>query len=73
MTPQEAIDYLLDPIGKREQHDEAVRMAIEALMLQVPKKKINAGGWNVCPTCGHWPIQSYCNGCGQRIDWMDGE
>ena len=31
MKPQEAIDYLLDPIGKREQHDEAVRTAIEAL------------------------------------------
>ena len=31
MTREEAIDYLLDPIGKREKHDEAIRMAIEAL------------------------------------------
>ena len=31
MTNQEAIDYLLDPIGKRDKHDEAVAMAIKAL------------------------------------------
>lgn len=31
MTRDEAINYLLDPIGKREKHDEAIHMAIEAL------------------------------------------
>ena len=31
MTNEEAIEYLKDPIGKREQHDEAINMAIEAL------------------------------------------
>ena len=31
MTAEEAIEYLKDPIGKREQHDEAIRMAVEAL------------------------------------------
>jgi len=31
MTTQEAIDYLLDPIGKRDQHDEAIKMAVDAL------------------------------------------
>ena len=31
MTEQEAIDYLIDPIGKRDQHDEAIDMAIKAL------------------------------------------
>lgn len=31
MTAREAIKYLKDPIGKREQHDEAISMAIEAL------------------------------------------
>lgn len=51
----------------------AAEIAVEAMQKQIPKKKINAGGWNVCPTCGHWPIQSYCNGCGQRIDWTEGE
>ena len=31
MTPKEAIDYLIDPIGKRDQHDKAIDLAIEAL------------------------------------------
>ncbi len=31
MTAQEAIDYLMDPIGKRDKHDEAIKMAIDAL------------------------------------------
>ena len=31
MTSKEAIDYLLDPIGKRDQHDEAIKMAVDAL------------------------------------------
>lgn len=39
MTKQEAIDYLLDPIGKGiETHDEAVRMAVNALQKQIPEK-----------------------------------
>ena len=42
MTKQEAIDYLLDPIGKREQHDEAIEMAISALQAQ-----------NLQPTCNN--------------------
>ena len=40
MTPEEAIDYLLDPIGKREKHDDAIRMAIDALQKQMPKKPV---------------------------------
>lgn len=35
MTRDEAIDYLLDPIGKREKHDEAIHMAIKALKRDV--------------------------------------
>ena len=35
MKPEEAIDYLQDPIGKREKHDEAIQMAIEALKAQL--------------------------------------
>ena len=37
MTNQEAIDYLIDPIGKREQHDEAIALAISALQEQEAK------------------------------------
>lgn len=34
MTNEEAIEYLRDPIGKREHHDEAIEMAIRALEKQ---------------------------------------
>lgn len=78
MTNEEAVKIL--EVAKAEcewnaplEYQEAFDIAISALEKQIPKKKINAGGWNVCPTCGHWPIQSYCNGCGQRIDWTEGE
>ena len=43
MTRDEAIDYLLDPIGKREKHDEAIHMAIEALK--------SMGRKNLVPPC----------------------
>ena len=61
MTPEEAIDYLLDPIGKREKHDDAIRMAIDALRKQIPKKpmkSIDSYNNNLyklnCPTCGKY-------------------
>ena len=96
MTEQEAIDYLLDPIGKREQHDEAIALAVSALKKQIPVKPTRIdkneafdGNWiKVCPSCGRILIerittpdesfpQYYCYmqycGCGQKIDWEDGE
>ena len=59
MTEQEAIDYLLDPIGKREQHDEAIALAVSALKKQIPVKPTRIdknetfdGNWiKVCPNC----------------------
>lgn len=42
MTIQEAIDYLLDPIGKRERHDEAIRMAVDALKAQLPGENMTS-------------------------------
>lgn len=58
MKPEEAIDYLQDPIGKREKHDEAIQMAIEALEKQIPKKpaerrdKYTGNDVMSCPNCG---------------------
>ena len=65
MTNQEAIDYLLDPIGKREQHDEAVALAVLALKKQIPVKPTRIdknetfdGNWiKVCPNCGRILIE----------------
>ena len=63
ISPSVAIDYLLDPIGKREIHDESVELAVDALRKQIPQKPvkskvprrdINNCQWSdwYCPTCG---------------------
>lgn len=75
MTTQEAIDYLLDQIGKREQHNEAARMAVRAMQKQIPKpvaKSPNPYFKWCCPTCGYYPVTRRCEHCGQKIDWGDG-
>ena len=83
MTTQEAIDYLLDPIGKREQHDEAIRMAVDALEKQIPKRpkykaedrfvKNHVTEYSYCPVCEKEVVAGdmFCVMCGQAIDWGD--
>lgn len=75
MKPEEAIDYLQDPIGKREKHDEAVQMAIEALEKQIPKKLISKDDYEDCPDCGtilrYWLEEGYCYKCGQKYVWTE--
>ena len=64
IDPNKAIDYLLDPIGKREIHDESVELAVDALRKQIPQKPVQSKeprfgmgyeyhDW-VCPTCGKY-------------------
>ena len=80
ISPNEAIDYLLDPIGKREIHDDAVGLAVDALKKQIPKKAVgNHYAHMRCPACNHRipsgggsssrRRDNWCNYCGQKIDW----
>ena len=80
ISPNEAIDYLLDPIGKREIHDDAVGLAVDALRKQIPQKAVgNHYAHMRCPTCNHRipsgggsssrRRDNWCNYCGQKIDW----
>lgn len=80
ISPSVAIDYLLDPIGKREIHDESVELAVDALRKQIPKKAVgNHYAHMRCPTCNHRipsgggsssrRRDNWCNYCGQKIDW----
>ena len=82
MTNKEAIEYLLDPIGKDlKVHDEAVRIALDAIEKQIPQKPI--GEYRsvlhyICPNCNctvklyyDSPIFPYCKHCGQAIDWSE--
>ena len=81
ISPNEAIDYLLDPIGKREIHDDAVGLAVDALRKQIPQKAVgDHSAYMRCPTCKHTipsggsgsnsrRRESWCDHCGQKIDW----
>lgn len=74
MTVNEVINYLLDPIGKREMHDEAVEMAVDALEKQIPMKPLppeyGIDGRICCP-CGNCGGDlngnKYCPWCGQKV------
>ena len=85
ISPSVAIDYLLDPIGKREIHDESVELAVDALRKQIPQKPVQSKeprfgmGYEYhdwcCPTCGKYlaPEPTYKGNhhceCGQKLDW----
>ena len=80
VSPSVAIDYLLDPIGKRDIHDDAVELAVDALRKQIPKKAVgNHYAHMRCPACNHRipsgggsssrRRDNWCNYCGQKIDW----
>lgn len=79
MKPEEAIKYLRDPIGKSlEQHDKAVKMAIEALEKQVPKKPERLNAFRSIGKCGGCEkvistrtASVYCQYCGNKVDWSD--
>ena len=58
---------------------EAVKFAIQALEKQIPKKPKERDriGCNtpVCPVCKMdlYSYEPYCDNCGQKLDWSDGE
>ena len=60
----------------------AIDEAIEALEKQIPKKPSTDGTYTVedimqCPSCNGFVLYhkgiSYCEKCGQAIDWTEGE
>ena len=80
ISPNIAIDYLLDPIGKRDIHDDAIELAVDSLRKQIPQKAVgNHYAHMRCPACNHRipsgggsssrRRDNWCNYCGQKIDW----
>lgn len=71
--------------GQRERAIELENIKIEALEKQVPKKPGKEGNYLIiCPECGSFLghaidcedeayQSSHCEGCGQAIDWSEGE
>ena len=85
MTPQEAILRIKNHIevhSRKEKHfaikiTEALKMAIEALEKQIPKKPYSDNDNGIyekdcCPTCHRslFPNDHHCR-CGQALDWSD--
>lgn len=82
MTNKEAIEHLIDPIGKGvAEHVEAIRIALDAIEKQIPMKPFK---WckliYICPTCHRSEyirqrdaLDTYCGFCGQAIDWSEVE
>ena len=79
MTESEAIKQFKERIDipdyKEQIHEyyEAMEMAINALEKQIPKKIVK---YDVCPICNnsesttwYYVGASYCEFCGQKLDW----
>lgn len=71
MTPEEAIEWL----EKAKGHAEAMKMAKDALEMQIPHKVgfDNHHGVYICPECENELDQNnaadWCPHCGHKIDW----
>ena len=80
MTNEEAIEnlkYLISDDCTDTQHDfvKEIKIAIEALEKQTPKKPYwEHGVWH-CKSCGFDVFRDdfFCPICGQEIDWEDDE
>lgn len=64
--------------GTMGEQKEALRMAIEALEKQIPKKVRRKhhpkyGRATFCPNCSRMDVECwfYCPDCGQAIDWSE--
>ena len=82
MKPEEAIETIKIAISEVEweypmDYAAAFENAIEALEKQIPKKPISSKYEQIsCPNCSvslvyclHSYKASYCEECGQRLDW----
>ena len=89
MTHEEAIERIkciLKNNSFTKADKNALKLTIEALEKQIPKKPVeNRYPWTICPSCaGSVYIEkvqehimnnenTYCEHCGQALDWSDAE
>ena len=89
MTYKKALDslrYEVDEEGHCSYIEDEIHVAMEALEKQIPMKPIeDQYPWAICPACGgsvylenvreHIESQetTYCEHCGQALDWGDTE
>ena len=82
MTESEAIELIekdlkLHSKDLSSKYKNGLRMAIQALEKQIPKKPKTDDRYvmHICPWCNDFVKVShnYCQNCGQKLDWSDGE
>lgn len=80
MTVEQAIGWIewKYALDEETQDSKALKMAVDALEKQVPKKPIRETNrtypdycwFEKCPACGHnLGDEKYCSNCGQLILW----
>ena len=68
--------------GTTGEHIESVKVAIQALEKQIPKKVLAERNIYICPNCGASAETdcgddmldyrlNYCDNCGQKLDWSE--
>lgn len=68
--------------GNTGEHIESVKVAINALEKQIPKKVVTDKNIYICPNCGANVetdcgddmldyILNFCDNCGQKLDWSE--
>ena len=73
--------YLCYAQGTNGEHRESVKVAINALEKQIPKKVVERNIY-LCPNCGANAETdcgddmldyrlNYCDNCGQKLDWSE--
>ena len=82
MTESEAIELIekdlkLHSKDLSSKYKNGLRMAIQALEKQIPKKPKTDDRYvmHICPWCNDFVKVShnYCQNCGQKLDWGDEE
>lgn len=89
MTPQKALAMLNDlefseKYQDKQEYTDMLLLCKEALEKQIPKVAEHEDGvWSICPCCGGSVANdtehavnrevSYCEHCGQAIDWGNSE
>ena len=74
--------YLCYAQGNTGEHIESVKVAIQALEKQIPKKVVMDKNIYLCPNCGANTETdcgddmldyrlNFCDNCGQKLDWSD--
>lgn len=74
--------YLCYEQGNTGEHIESVKVAINALEKQIPKKVVTEKNIYLCPNCGA-NVETdcgddmldyrlnFCDNCGQKLDWSE--